>query len=324
MNKKFRMGIVAGAAAGLVFLAAVQCSSEKSHRGAPSAVTQPGGDPVILQVKDSVCRVSDFDRYVQASVGSGIRGMDDSVLGKLFDEFVDQKLLLEAAREQGLTVSLADKRDYLTRLGEGTLTEEEKTLLLTADSGPFIDQILADLYVRMIVNHLTVEDAEIRDYYERNQKEFFLPERAAISQILLRTEQEALEIWDQLRTSSEETFRQVARSKSVGPEAAAGGAMGVFQKGQLPSEMDAAVLALGEHEISPVIESSYGFHIFRVDKKYPAETISLEAATPSIKTRLMEVKSQSAVSRHLEELEARFNPVIYPENLPFLYKRTPS
>jgi parvulin-like peptidyl-prolyl isomerase len=162
----------------------------------------------------------------------------------------------------------------------------------------------------------------VRDYYERNQKEFVLPERVAVSQVLLRTEQEAVEAWEKLRSASEDGFRELARSESVGPEAAAGGEMGVFQRGQLPPEMDEAVFLLPEGEVSPVIESTYGFHIFRVDKKLPAETKSLEDAAASIRVKLLDLKSQAAVDRHLQELEGRLDWAIFPENLPFLYNRT--
>jgi parvulin-like peptidyl-prolyl isomerase len=212
--------------------------------------------------------------------------------------------------------------DYLARLEVGALSEEEKASFLASDSGPLIDQLKAEKYSRGIVRDLVVEESEVRDYYERNQKEFILPERIAVSQVLLRTEREAVEAWEKLRSASEDEFRELARSESIGPEATAGGEMGVFQRGQLPPEMDEAVFAVQEGEISPIIESSYGFHIFRVDRRFPAETKSLEDASSSIKVKLLDFKSQAALARHLDELAGRFDWEVFPENLPFLYKRT--
>jgi len=314
-------------AGALIFLAvmfAAACRSEDSRRQASSSAgeAEPGSERIVLRVADSAYQLKDFDQYVRAAIDSGVKGLDGSTLGPLFDEFIDQKLLLQAAQEQGITISSADKTDYLARLEEGTLSAEEKASLLASDSGPLIDQLKAEKYARGIVRNLTVEESEVRDYYERNQKEFVLPERVAVSQVLLRTEQEAVEAWEKLRSASEDGFRELARSESVGPEAAAGGEMGVFQRGQLPPEMDEAVFLLPEGEVSPVIESSYGFHIFRVDKKFPAETKSLEDAAASIKIKLLDLKSQAAVARHLQELEGRFDWAIFPENLPFLYNRT--
>jgi parvulin-like peptidyl-prolyl isomerase len=303
---------------------AAACRSGDSRRQASSTAeeVEAGADRIVLQVADSDYKLKDFDQYVRAAIGSGVEGLDGSTLGPVFDEFIDQKLLLQAAREQGITISSEDKMDYLARLEEGILSAEEKTSFLASDSGPLIDQLKAEKYTRGIVQNLAVEESEVRDYYQRNQNEFILPERVAVSQVLLRTEQEAIEAWEKLRSASEDGFRELARSESIGPEAAAGGEMGVFQRGQLPQEMEEAVFALPEGEVGPVIESSYGFHIFRVDKKLPAETMSLEDAAASIEVKLLDLKSQAVLARHLQELEGRFDWTIFPENLPFLYNWT--
>ena len=305
-------------------LTAAACRSGDSRRQASSAADeiQVGADRVVLQVADSDYKLKDFDQYVRAAIGSGIEGLDGSTLGPLFDEFVDQKLLLQAAREQGMTISSEDKMGYLARLEEGTLSAEERTSFLASESGALIDQLRAEKYTRGIVQNLIVEESEVGEYYQRNQNEFIFPERVAVSQVLLRTEQEAIEAWEKLRFASEDGFRELARSESIGPEAAAGGEMGVFRRGQLPPEMEEAVFSLPEGEVSPVIASSYGFHIFRVDKRLPAETVSLEAASASIKDKILDLKSQALLARHLHELEGRFDWVIFFENLPFLYNRT--
>jgi len=311
----------------LIFLAALSaaaCRPGDSRRQAPSSAGEagPGRERTVLCVADSTYQLKDFDQYVRAAIGSGIDGLDGSTLGPLFDEFIDQKFLLQAAREQGVTISSVEKTDYLVRLEEGALSAEEKASFMAVDSGPLIDQLKTEKVARGIVRGLTVEDSEVRDYYEHNQKEFILQERVAVSQVLLQTEQEAVEVWEKLRFASEDGFRELARSKSVGPEATAGGEMGVFQRGQLPPEMDEAVFVLPEGGGSPVIESSYGFHIFRVDKKFPAESMSLEDAAASIKIKLLDLKSQAVMSHHVQELEGRFDWAVFPENLPFLYNRT--
>jgi parvulin-like peptidyl-prolyl isomerase len=300
------------------------CRPEDTGRQAASSAqdAKDGSSRLVLRVADSSYQLKDFEQYVRAAIGAGLEGLDGSTLGPLFDEFIDQKLLLQAAREQGITISSADKTDYIARMEEGALSAEEKASLLASDSGPLVDQLKVEKYSRGVVQNLIVEESEVRDYYERNQKDYVLPERVAVSQVLLRTEQEAVDAWEKLRFASEEGFRELARSESIGPEAAAGGEMGVFQRGQLPPEMDEAVFSLQEGEVSPVIESSYGFHVFRVNKKLPAETVSLEAAASSIKGKILELKSQALLTRHLQELEGRFDWTIFPENLPFLYNRT--
>ena len=65
-------------------------------------------------------------------------------------------------------------------------------------------------------------------------------------------------------------FEEIARSESISPEAANGGAMGFFEKGMLPQEMEEVVFSLKVNEISPIVESPYGFHLFKVTQKRKA------------------------------------------------------
>jgi parvulin-like peptidyl-prolyl isomerase len=97
--------------------------------------------------------------------------------------------------------------------------------------------------------------------------------------------------------------------------------MGVFQKGQLPPEMEASVLSLQPGEISPIVESSYGFHIFRLDVKHAAEQTPLEAAADSIRLNLMDQMARAALAKRLLDLRESLDWTAYPESLPFVYQK---
>jgi parvulin-like peptidyl-prolyl isomerase len=114
----------------------------------------------------------------------------------------------------------------------------------------------------------------------------------------------------------------MARDQSIGGEAARGGEMGVFAIGQLPDEMESAIFALKEGEISPVLESSYGFHIFRLDSRYEPELISPDKAAPTIRMKLLGLKVKDHIDRHVEELKKSLEWEFYDQNLYFSYQRT--
>ncbi len=319
MNKYFPLTALA-----LTFFIGAACRAEKSS---DEPAVRGGEVPaktnrVILRVGDSLYHESDFDEYVRAEVSTGMSSLESATLSSLFDEFIDDRFLLHEAKRQNLSISTEERAKFLAKLGEGTLTEEEKKAFLAAESGPLLDKLLINKYVQALTKDIKVEDEEIRDYYERNPREFNLMDRVEVSQILLPTEQKAVEIWEKLRYASEDGFRDVARSESVGPEATEGGAMGLFEHGQLPAEMEAAIFALKEGEISPVVASSYGFHIFRLDRRYASKTMSLDEASAAISDKIRELKIKRAVDLHLQELEGRLDWAIFPENLPFLYQRT--
>jgi len=305
------------------FVWASACGSKKPAGGAPSSsgVAPPDEDRIVLRVGSVTYSESDFSRYVEVTAGSGVRDLDGLALSELFDQFVDDKIFMSAAVQGGISLSTEEKRAFLDEAEEGTWTEEEKASLLASDSGPLVDKMRIEKYIRESSRDISVGDDEVKAYYDSHAGEFSLPERVQVSQILVATESEAVELWEQARFADEEGFRALARARSIGPEAAAGGEMGVFQKGQLPTEMEAAVFGMAEGEVSPVVESSYGYHLFRLDKKFAPEQVSFESAAPSIKKKLLGLKVEAVARRQLAELKKSVDWEIFPENLPFPYQR---
>lgn len=298
------------------------CGSKKSTGDALSSGAQaaPDDDRIVLRVSSVGYPAADFRRYVQDAVGGTVQELDAVTLSSLFDQFVEGKILLSAAVKSGVSLSTEEKRAYLEKAEKGTWTEEEKASLLATDSGPLVDKMRIDKYIRLLTWDISVGDDEVKAYYDGQPGEFFLLERVQVSQILLPTEPEAVEVWEKARFADEEGFRAMAREKSVGPEASNGGEMGAFQRGQLPADMEAAVFAMAEGEVSPVVESSYGYHIFRLDKKLAPEQVSLERAARSIRQKLLELKIEAAARRQLEELKKSVDWDVFPENLFFPYQ----
>jgi len=299
-----------------------QCGPKNSSTEAkPSPQeSQPEENRVVLQVGDAVYREADLNKYILDETGTDPKALEIPTLSRLFDEFIENKLFLQAARNQKTTPSLTDKKEYLTKLADESWTEEEKKAFLESDSGPLFDKMLVDKYIDEMAKDIKTDEREMQRYYDLHKSEFFLPERVEVSQVLLPTEAKAMEVWDKAKLASAEEFSALATSESIGPEASRGGEMGVFQKGQLPQEWEEPIFSLREGEVSPVVESSYGFHIFRVDKKYEPEWIPFEEASSSIKLKLLDLKVKAAVFRRREELKESLQWAAYPENLSFSYQ----
>jgi parvulin-like peptidyl-prolyl isomerase len=314
--------VLAAAAIAVAVLFSAGCPKRQAGGTAASDLAaSPDESRVVLQIGPDSYTLGDFSRYVRESVGDGASDLNVTSLSSLFDRFIEEKFFLRAAADKGITISLEDKQAYLEEAEEGVWTEEEKAALLAEDSGPQIDALKIDKYIHEITRDLTVGEDEIKNYYDSNPGQFILPERIQVSQILLPTESKAVEVWERARLTDENGFRNLARSESIGPEASEGGVMGLFQKGQLPAEMEGAVFAMREGEVSPIVESSYGFHIFRLDKRFESEQISFEDAAPAIKRKILDLKAEAVRTRRLGELKASLEWRIFPENLSFPYQR---
>ncbi|MBS3819220.1 peptidyl-prolyl cis-trans isomerase [bacterium] len=300
------------------------CQTQDERKGVSEAAQTDSqkSNAVILKVQDSEYRNADFEKHLQLNVGEDYQNLSSLSLSRIFNNFIEEKILLEAARSNEISLSSKEKKDHLVRLRDDfpqkdkELSLEEKQLLY--------EDLLTKKYTSKLVKDLQVKKEEIEEYYEQNKRKFLRPEQVEVSQILVKTEDKAIEIREQLKDSTQEEFRRLAQEISKGAEASRGGRMGMFEMGQLPFTMEKVIFSLDEKEISPVVKSIYGFHIFRLDKKYPPQLMAVDEVRSSIELTIMKRKIKQIVSRHVQKLKKEMNWDYYPEHLTFPYQRNHS
>lgn len=314
-------------AAALCLAATLACRKSAPDGAGPGAglVEDPQKKSlVVLTVEESTFTNDDFDKYVRATIGDGAKSVTVPVLSRLFDDFVDEKILLQRARAKGVTLTDEEKRDYLGRTKGAVAGDASVGAAGDAGDALLTERLLVEKYLSQLVQDLKVEDKEIAAFYAQHKSEYLLPEKLQVSQILFSSQGAATEVRSRLNGASEEDFRTIARTRSAGPEASRGGVMGVFSAGQLPSELEKFIFLMKEGEISRVVESPYGYHIFRLDKRFEARLVTLADATATILTKLLDQKGKEAVASHLDTLKAGMEWKARLENLSFAYQRNES
>jgi len=308
---------------GLVFLFLTNCDVPDTQEGTSVFdFSDPRNrNSTILEIEGTLYSNSDLDKYVRAILGDDQETLTVISLSRLFDNFIEEKLLLKTARMTNMILTEREKEEYLAKLLEELSAEENQVSLDEMDKDMLFERLLIEKYTYEIIRNIEVSDDEIKEYYGLNRRDFLQPERVKVSQILLETENKAIIVMEKVKASSEEEFRKVAQEESVGLEALKGGEMGVFEMGQLPFEMERVIFSLEEGEIGPIVESSYGFHIFRVDERFEPKLISEEEASDSIRVKILDSKIKLRISRHIEELRMSLDWNFYPLNLPFPYQR---
>ncbi len=111
---------------------------------------------------------------------------------------------------------------------------------------------------------------------------------------------------DQLRAQvTSANFAEVAKSKSMDRQSAMqGGSLGSFARGAMVPQFEQALLALKPGEISPVIETQYGYHIIR-------RPLFSEVRTQII-TAAQQRGAQNAESTYVASLEKSANVQVKP------------
>ncbi|QPJ66085.1 MAG: hypothetical protein G3M78_12060 [Candidatus Nitrohelix vancouverensis] len=162
--------------------------------------------------------------------------------------------------------------------------------------------MLTKKLIRQNVNSkVIIEEKELREYFDGHPEEFTQRDKVRALHIMVRTEEECREI-QKLLKSRLRKFPDLARERSLSPEGTFGGDLGYFEAGHMPEEFD-SVFKLDINEVSDVIHTPYGFHLFKVMDKKDGQKMTFEESREQIQARLLQTHQDEAFSQWLLQLK---------------------
>jgi len=99
-----------------------------------------------------------------------------------------------------------------------------------------------------------------------------------------------------------------------------GGSLGELSRDDLPPAFADVILELATGEVSEVVEAEYGFHLFQVTERLPAETVPLEEAWDEVLRELHQQRADGRLTELAEEARTRYEVAVWERNLPFNYR----
>jgi peptidyl-prolyl cis-trans isomerase SurA len=256
-------------------------------------------DRVAAVVGDTVLLLSDVHADVQQVLATGApppaTAEDmDALMQNILQSRVADLILLQAAREMGLSVSDED----MDRAVEGQIAEVRQrfpneaalTAALQASgmsmeryrgmlAQQFRNSSMVQEYIRMqmrLVSRPTVTDAELRELFELQRHQMpALPPTVSLQQVIVETRasaaareaarERAESVLQELRGGGD--FAVLARrfSDDVGTREH-GGQLGWFRRGRMVKPFEDAVFSMRAGQVSPLVETDFGFHIIRLEK----------------------------------------------------------
>lgn len=162
--------------------------------------------------------------------------------------------------------------------------------------------------VKLILKHelqkkVKLSFDEVRSYYHKNRNDFNVPVRVRARQLVTDTLEKANELHEKLLKGA--NFAKMAINHSLSPDRARGGDLGYFSPGSYPKEFDEACFKLQKGEISPVVKSQYGYHIFKLLDKKPAGRQAFEEVAPKIQSLLYEKRAREAYDSWIQSVESQ-------------------
>jgi peptidyl-prolyl cis-trans isomerase D len=165
---------------------------------------------------------------------------------------------------------------------------------------------------------IAVSDADLKTYYEQNSARMSGQEERRASHILIASpktagaadRQKAKARADELQaqvTKAPDSFGEVAKKNSQDPGSAPnGGDLDFFARGAMVKPFEDAAFSMKKGDISPVVESEFGYHIIRLTDIKLAKQRSFEEMKPELEGDL---KKQQAQRKFAETAEAFTNGV---------------
>jgi hypothetical protein len=246
----------------------------------------PPAPDVAARIGGMEVHYAEFEDYVARVAGDAESGLAGGVLSQLFDQFLDEKLLERLAADRGVTQGQGGRRA--------------------------VDGLLADSLTA------APDEEEVARYYREHRGEFARPERVRLRQILTEDRATAERAVAELAAGGD--FAGLARRVSRDPSARAGGAQGELARQDLPPAFAEVIFALRPGEMSRIVPADYGFHIFQVTARMPAEVVPLDQARGEIRRRLRRERADRELARLVRESRRQYTVTVYERNLPFEYE----
>jgi parvulin-like peptidyl-prolyl isomerase len=261
-----------------------------------ASCSRPDSGAVVATYGDKKITVGELMEYLQKD----IRALPEErkknsksfqiIKKRTLEEMIHRKLLLDYAMQKGTDVSDEELNQEILR-HKSQYTEFNFQKILT-DAGVTQDQWLErkreNLIIKKFLERLADSERpatpeQIKHYYDQHLTEFQQPEAVQVRQIVTDTKEKAEAILRRLRSG--ENFAKLARDLSLSPDRKQGGDLGFIVKGSIPREFEVC-FSMNPGEISPIIPSAYGFHLFKVIEKRPAKTQVLEEVEGKIAMQL--------------------------------------
>jgi len=183
--------------------------------------------------------------------------------------------------------------------------------------------LVATVQERRLAAQPALTDAEIRAYYDSHPKEVSHSGQIRLRHIFRRVDRNASpeareaarrdmqQLLSEIRGGA--SFEELARTRSDSETAPQGGLIGRMNRGDLGASVERIVWKLKEGQVSEVVGTAVGFHIFRLDNHIPPFRMDFAEALPRLRKRLALEASDRTLKLQVEELVKASGATYHPE-----------
>ncbi len=212
---------------------------------------------------------------------------------QMLNQAIERMLLINNAKKSGVE----RKKEYKDALKE------------------LKDSLALDVWMKSQFKSIKVTEKEAKKYYENNGDKFVKPARAKARHILLKTEEDAKKVINELKGLSgkklEDKFIALAKEKSTGPSKSNGGELGWFGEKQMVPEFSKATFALKKGQITTKpVKTQFGYHVILNEGKETSSKVAFKDVKDQIKNGLKMEKFRTTIKSKAKSLVKKAKIVI--------------
>jgi foldase protein PrsA len=233
---------------------------------------------------------------------------------------VQQDELKQGGKEVGVSVSQADIQKRISFLKQHYFKgSEKKWKAALKASGETLQQVeiqvraqlLAQKIYDKVTSGISVSNAAVKSYYDKNKATYTTKETREVRHILVKSKSTANTIEKQLHHGA--NFAVLAKKYSTDTTSAKnGGSLGAITKGEMVPPFDKAAFSLKTGAISAPVRSVYGWHIIQATGPVkPAHLTPFSQVEAQIRTTLLQQKKTAVMNKWSAKLKKQFSNKVH-------------
>lgn len=288
-------------------------------------------DRVVAVVNDEAITQSEIDgllrpiymEYKQRFTGDRLMREITEARKKLLHQLIEDKLVFQEAESLGVTVEPSEIEGRLESFRAQFPTEAALEDAMRAEGLTYKSleerirrqTMIRKLHSSEVRSRIVISPTELQDYYKNHPEEFKTEDQIKTRSLTIKKsdnarrkgtlDESAKKRIDELRVRvvKGEDFGALAKDFSEDTRAKEGGLTGWIKEGDMIPVIDEVIFGLEQGEVSEVIETPMGYHIFRVEEVAKGTTYSFEQMRDQIYDRIFGQKADERFQEWIKDLK---------------------